>query len=136
MATINQNEIASLGASLHEINPKLLKSEKDGTTRLWYQGEEPYFDIFLDIKNQQIVWFQVALRGKNLCWSQEKEKIETGRTNELKAEDISYYPASKLITPDTTPDQNFIVIVRSILETRGDFPLFKQIIQIFDKMSR
>lgn len=132
--TMNQNEIVGLGASLHEINPKLLKSEKYGTTRLWYQGEEPYFNIFIDMKDLQIISFQMSLRGKSLFWTQEQPTIQTGNTNELNVNDITYYPASKLITPDNSPDQNFIKLVRSILSSRADIPLFKQALEIFDKL--
>lgn len=132
--TMNQNEIVCLGASLHEINPNLLKSEKDGTTRLWYQGEEPYFNIFIDIKDLQIISFQMSLRGKSLFWNQEQQQIQTGNTNELNVNDITYYPASKLITPDNSPDQNFIQLVRSILSSRADIPLFKQTLEIFEKV--
>jgi hypothetical protein len=133
--TINQNEIAGLGASLHEINPKLLKSEKNGIHRLWFQGEEPYFNIFMEIKEPEIISFQIFLRGKSLFWSQEHPNIETDTTNELKVDDVSYYPASKLITPDSIPDQNFIQIVRSILSSRADIPLFKQALEILDKVN-
>lgn len=130
---MNQDEIAALGASLHRIDRKLLKPEKEvGKQRLWYQGDEPYFDLFFELKNSDIIWFQFTFRGKCISWSCESSALQTGITNELTMDDVNYYSASKLINNDSIPDREFIEFARSILQTRAEEPIFKKALILFD----
>lgn len=129
---MNQDEIAALGASLHWIDCKLFKPEEVGCQRLWYQGEEPYFDLFFEIKNNEIIWFQFTFRGKCISWSCETSALQTGITNELKTEDVSYYSASKLINSNSSPDRDFIEFARSILQVRAEEPIFKKALALFE----
>ena len=47
MNALQENEIVALGASLRPISPGLLKPGRmEGSVRVWYQGGEPYFDVF------------------------------------------------------------------------------------------
>ncbi len=132
-ATMNQKEIAALGASLHLIDPKLLKPEKDGhKKRMWYQGEEPYFDVFFELKDGKMVWFQLTFRGKCVSWNQQQERLQTGRTNELMVGDVSYYSASKLLLNDSSPDREFIEFARSILQSRAGEPVFDKALALFE----
>jgi hypothetical protein len=129
---LKPEEIASLGASLRAIEPKLLKpSEKADTVRIWLQGGEPYFDIFLELKNYEIIWFQFTLRGKSLSWDSKTSRFQTGITNELRSDDVSFYAASKVIDNDEISDVEFIDLVKSILETRVDEDIFAEALKLF-----
>lgn len=126
-----QHEIAALGASLRKIDQKLLTPAKEGTTRVWYQGGEPYFDVFADLSQGQIQWFQFTLRGQSISWNARVSGWKTGITNEYKGDDITFYSASKLIESDNQPDLAFIELVCSILSTRAGEDIFDQILALF-----
>ncbi|AFZ58329.1 hypothetical protein ACOWPH_08460 [Anabaena sp. PCC 7938] len=129
---VDKNEIASLGASLRAIEPKLLKPcQQENTVKIWLQGGEPYFDIFLELKNEQIIWFQFTLRGKSLSWHIDNTKLQTGITNELSVDDVNFYAASKTINNDDVSDIEFINIVKSILQTRADEEIFAKALTLF-----
>lgn len=131
---MQQDEIAALGASLHRISQKLLKSDEVGNTiRVWYQGEEPYFDIFFDFQDHQLIWFQLTFRGKFVTWSRESNDFQTGTTNELQVNDIGYYPASKIVTSDPQTDWDFIRLAYLILQTRINEPVFAEVLALFDE---
>ncbi|MBH8555391.1 hypothetical protein I8751_24205 [Nostocaceae cyanobacterium CENA357] len=129
---LDKNEIASLGASLREIEQKLLKQDhKKGNTRIWFQGEEPYFDVFFDFSNDEISWFQFTFRGKSISWDKRKPELQTGTTNELCIDDVSFYAASKTIENDKQLDVEFIELVKSILKTRSKEAIFAQALALF-----
>lgn len=121
---MDQEEIAKLGASLRKIDPKTLKPG-----RVWFCGGEAYFDVFFELDNDEIRWFQFTLRGKSLTWSN-KQKFQTGVTNELVTPDISYYPASKTIEDDSQIDAEFLGIVKAVLRSRPDEPLFQRVLTL------
>lgn len=130
---VEKNEIASLGASLRRIEQKILKQSKKGDiSRVWFQGEEPYFDIFFELKNDEIVWFQFTLRGRSLSWDSKTPGWQTGTTNELKIDDVSFYAASKTIENDTKLDSEFINLVQSIMQTRVEESIFAKALALFD----
>lgn len=130
---LDKNEIASLSASLRPIEQKILKQDSpQGTKRIWFQGAEPYFDVFFELKNDEIVWFQFTLRGKSLSWDKKTKKWETGNTNELRVDDISFYPASKTIDNHENIDYEFINLVNSILEIRAEEPIFTKALALFE----
>lgn len=124
------DDITALGDSLRPINPKILKQDNN-FERIWYQGGEPYFDVFLDLQNNEIVWFQFTLRGKALFWAKENPTLQTGKTAELESDDMIYYSASKLIKTDSKLDLQFINFARYILETRSGEPLFDKALALF-----
>ncbi|MBD2435467.1 hypothetical protein [Nostoc sp. FACHB-110] len=129
---LDKQEIASLGASLRAIEQKLLKqSRKEGYSKIWFQGEEPYFDVFFEFDQEEIVWFQFTLRGKSLSWDIRKPELQTGNTNELSIDDVSFYAASKTIENDTQIDWAFIYLVKSILETRAEEQIFAKALSLF-----
>jgi hypothetical protein len=129
---IDQNEIITLGKSLREIQANLLKqNSQEGFKRLWFQGEEPYFDVFFETQNDQITWFQFTLRGKTLSWDNSKSGWQTGVSNELKINDVSFYAASKLIENDTEIDWEFINLVKSILEIQSHEQMFIKALELF-----
>ncbi|MBD2385643.1 hypothetical protein [Cylindrospermum sp. FACHB-282] len=130
---LDKNEIASLGASLRAIDQKILKKgNKSGTARIWFQGAEPYFDVFFELKDNQIIWFQFTLRGKSLSWNRKKPGFQTGNTNELNIDDVSFYAASKTMENDTHSDLEFINLVKSILQTRTEEAIFIQVLELFN----
>lgn len=127
---MEREEIAALGASLRRIDQKLLKKDAS-IDRLWYQGEESYFDVFFEIQNHEIIWFQFTLRGQVLCWDKENPVMQTGKTNELGTGDVGYYSASKLIKLDRKTDQAFIKLTQSILQTRSGEDIFDRVMLLF-----
>lgn len=132
--TLDQQEIASLGASLRAIEQKLLKqSRKEGYSKIWFQGEEPYFDVFFEFDRDEIVWFQFTLRGKSVSWDIKKPELQTGNTNELCVDDVSFYAASKTIENDTQIDLEFIYLVKSILEIRAEEEIFAKALALFNR---
>lgn len=133
---MEQNEIAALGASLRHIDQRLLTPTKQkDTTRVWYQGGEPYFDMFVELRQGKIEWFQFTLRGKSLSWNPDSFGWKTGRTNEMRTDDVAFYPASKLIESDQQLDVQFIQIVRSILQTRVGEEIFDQLLTLLDSQN-
>jgi hypothetical protein len=130
---LDKNEIKLLGASLRAIEPKILKPcQQDDGVRIWLQGGEPYFDIFFELKNSEIIWFQFTLRGKSLSWHNHNSSLQTGVTNELNVDDVSFYAASKLIENDDISDWEFINLVKAILQTRGDEEIFAKALELFN----
>ncbi len=128
-----QDEIAALGASLRQIDQRLLTPTKDkDTTRVWYQGGEPYFDVFVELHQGKIRWFQFTLRGKSLSWNPRISGWQTGITNELRTDDIVFYSASKLIEGDKQADSGFIALAYSILQTRAGEEIFDQMLALFE----
>lgn len=131
---MNNNEIMALGASLRLINQRLLSqdtNQKD-TTRVWYQGGEPYFDLFVELCQGNIKWFQFTWRGHSISWNSKSSSWYTGKTNELRTDDSAFYPASKLIEGDRQPDLAFIDLAHAILQTRAGEEIFDKMLVLFD----
>lgn len=129
---MEQPEIERLGASLRAINPHLLRVADDTKVRrVWYQGGEPYFDVFFDVQGEQLVGFHFTLRGQSISWSQASQHLQTGSTNETRVDDTSYYAASKLIQEDRQVNSGFLSLVRSLLQTRSGDPIFDQALALF-----
>jgi uncharacterized protein YdaL len=130
---LDKNEIASLGMSLRQIEQKILKkTQEQGKNRIWFQGEEPYFDIFFELKNHEIVWFQFTLRGRAVSWDSKQGKLQTGITNELHMDDVSFYAASKTIENDSKLDVGFVNLVKLILQTRAEEEIFAKALALFN----
>lgn len=137
---MDSSEIAQLGASLREIDRALLTNDSEqGGVRLWYQGGEPYFDVFVELKGEEIVWFQLTLRGRVLSWTKRSSRElknpcsswNTGRTNELQTDDVTFYSASKTIERDGQLDRDFAQLARAIVKTRAGEPVFDRILTLF-----
>lgn len=130
---MDRDEIAALGASLRLIDQKLLTPAKEkGATRIWYQGGEPYFDMFVELREEKIEWFQFTLRGKAISWTSRISSWQTGMTNEMRTDDITFYPASKLIESEKQADSQFVEVVRAILQTRAGEEIFDKVLVLFD----
>ncbi|WP_072620950.1 hypothetical protein [Spirulina major] len=129
---MEQAEITALGQSLRKIDQTLLNREGGaGIERVWYQGGEPYFDVFVERRGTEIEWFQVTLRGRSLSWYRKGDRWQTGTTNELRTDDVSFYPASKTIESDQHPDTRFFQLIQAILTTRSGDPIFDRILSLF-----
>ncbi len=130
---MEQDEIAALGASLRQIDQKLMTPAKEnGSIRIWYQGGEPYFDVFVELCQGKIEWFQFTLRGQSISWNLQTSSWQSGITNELRTDDITFYPASKLIESDSQTDSTFRELARSILQTRAGEDLFDKMLALFN----
>jgi hypothetical protein len=130
---LDKNEIKSLGTSLRKIEQNILKkAHKQDTSRIWFQGEEPYFDIFFELKNDEIVWFQFTLRGRAISWDSKHAELQTGITNELHMDDVSFYAASKTIENDNKVDVEFINLVKLILQIRAEEEIFTKALALFN----
>jgi hypothetical protein len=132
VTVMNRDKITALGASLRWIDQTLLSPPKEeGAVRVWYQGGEPYFDVFVDLRDDQIEWFQFTFRGKSLSWHKKRDRLQTGVTNELAVDDVTYFPASKVIENDTVPDADFIKLAHAILQSRAGEEIFDKILKLF-----
>lgn len=130
MLIMTRDHIQKLGLSLRPIRQNLLKFDQDrGILRFWYQGDEPYFDVFFDLQHQELIWFQLTLRGKCLTWHKD-QGIETGFTEEGNI-NPERYPASKLIKPEAQLDHSFVDLAHEILLTRSTEHPFNLALQIF-----
>ena len=132
---MEQNEINTLGASLRRINQRLLKAKPNAKeiTKVWYQGGEPYFDLFVELQSQHVKWFQFTLRGRSMWWNEQLSSWETGRTNEMQNDENSFHPASAIIEPDPEANMNFIKLTQEILKTRSGEEIFDQMLSLFEK---
>jgi hypothetical protein len=129
-----QQEINQLGACLREINPKILHGDREGSVRIWYQGNEPYFDLFIEVNYGAIEWFQMTLRGQSLSWDRHQTPAwQTGLTNEFRTDDTNFYSASKTIESDDQLNEGFIELVEAICRTRAGEKLFDNLLDIFEK---
>ena len=132
---MDQHEINKLAASLRPIDPKILKQKKGNSTkRIWYQGEESYFDVLFELQGEEITWFQFSLRGRTLSWDKNNGQIQTGTTNELRPDDVTYYSASKLIKNDRQLDTDFINVVLAILKNRAGEPIFDRALALIGEI--
>jgi hypothetical protein len=121
------SEAQTLGDSLRQVKQHL----KPG--RVWYYGQETYFDLLFDLEEQSINWFQLTLRGRSLTWSRRGNTIHTGYTNELELTPALEYPASKIIQEQQHADPDFIEFVKRILSTRPNETLFCQMLSILNE---
>ncbi len=129
---MDRDEIAALGASLRQIDREILSQAKEGITKVWFQGGEPYFDVVLELREGKIEWFQFTLRGKSISWTPTFSCFQTGTTNELQTSDLTFHPASKLIENNQHQDEIFIELARSILQSRAGEPIFDHMLALFD----
>lgn len=133
---MQSSEINALGQSLRRIDRALLNNKRTtkASERIWYQGGEPYFDVFVEQSPQlQLVWFQITLRGRSISWHHQGDRWQTGHTNELRLDDLSMYPASKVIESDHGLDRQFFEIAEAILQCRAGEAIFDQILTVFQQ---
>ncbi len=125
-------EAKRLAASLRRIESEAMRAPRPGLKQLWYRGEEPYFDVFFELKETTEVldWFQFTLRGRAITW--QTGRLWTGDTHET--EIGSNHPASKDIDEDAKLDREFAAEVVQILgerETEDHFQLARLMITAY-----
>ena len=126
---IQKSELATLGNSLRLISTHLMKAPAPSpqTKRLWYQGQESYFDITVDFQGQEIIWFQITLRGKVVS-GKPAHALTTGETEELDVPaEVSYYAASKTIRDGAAINWDFVQCMAEMLSYRQDEPTLMRV---------
>lgn len=126
---IDDSELPTLGASLRQINADWMKpAETDADQkRLWYQGQESYFDILIELRSPDITWFQVTLRGKVLSWKS-PNSLQTGETDELDVPpEVAYYAASKTIRDGFAINWEFVQQIQTLLAHKTDDPILAKV---------
>lgn len=124
---MTHEEINFLACSLRLIDQKLLATVKSDVSRVWYQGSEPYFDLFLELEGEEISWLQFTLRGRSISWHRYRDGWRTGDTNEEGSFHIQFQPASKLVQFDAHLDGDFIALAWAIVQVRHEEPIFAQL---------
>ncbi len=126
---LDEATIQTLGKSLSCINPELMKGDATGVSeRLWYQGNEPYFDIIVERSQEEITWFQITLRGRVLSWRSGQDYLQTGETDELDVSaEAANYAASKTIRDGSETNWPLVKTVQAIVATRPEDPLLHQL---------
>lgn len=138
LTTITPTAIERLGQSLRQINPKLMKpGTQPNSKRCWFQGNEPYFDLVFERQGDRITWFQFTLRGQSLSWQRQTPEgdgyITTGQTNEMQVPpDLHYYAGSKTIRENSQIQQQVFTVVKGVLRSQPDQPLFRQMLTLLD----
>ncbi|MGD1940832.1 MAG: hypothetical protein ACFB0G_05940 [Leptolyngbyaceae cyanobacterium] len=125
---LDESVIAALGGSLRPINPNLMKAAEDNIEkrRIWYQGQEPYFDVTIEMIGETITWFQVTLRSKVVSW-RSPSSLQTGETDEMDVPpDVGYYAASKTIRDGALINWPLVESIAKILAQKPDDPLLVQ----------
>lgn len=131
---LDESAIASLGSSLRAINPDLMKPAEGppAQKRLWYQGNEPYFDVTIEMLGNDITWFQITLRGKVVSW-RPPNYLHTGETDEMDVPpDVAYYAASKTIRDGAKINWELVSSMQAITAQRPDDPLLTQVSQTLE----
>jgi len=126
---IQKSELEALGKSLRLISTNLMKAPATSpeTKRLWYQGQESYFDITVDIRGDTIIWFQITLRGKVVSGKPDHTLI-TGETEELDVPaEVSYYAASKTLRDGAAINWDFVQYMAEMLSHRPDEPTLTRV---------
>lgn len=123
----SQERLEELARSLEKISQKKLKQE---ILRHWYQGNEPYFDLFANTLNDELMWFQFTFRGNSICWSRQDPVVRTGVTTDLATNDVSFYSATKTVKLDDEINPAFFKFVRALLALRKDDPLMGSVLKI------
>jgi hypothetical protein len=123
---ITPEEARALAATLRKIAPAYVRQDPDRPgTRTRYCGDEPYFDVYLDVDDGKPIWFQLTVRGLSVTWSPDGGTV-TGKTNELAVAD-NPFPGSKILTDDRTRNATTIEIARAILDARAGEPHFAEV---------
>ena len=132
---LDDSAIASLGASLRAINPGLMKSGTGTVSqqRIWYQGKEPYFDVTVEMLDDEITWLQITLRGKVISW-RPPNHLQTGETDEMDVPaDVAYYAASKTIRDGEQIDWEFAKTIQAILAQRPEDEILSRVSKLLQR---
>ncbi|RZM82757.1 hypothetical protein [Leptolyngbya iicbica] len=126
---IQKSELEALGKSLRLVNTNSIKASAKSppTKRLWYQGQESYFDVTVDLQDEAISWFQITLRGKVVS-GKPTQALTTGETEELDVPpEVAYYAASKTIRDGAAINWDFVQCMAEMLSHRPDEPTLARV---------
>lgn len=126
-------QISELAGSLEKISQKQLKHQ---VVRHWFQGGEPYFDLFVNMLGEKLVWFQFTYRGRSICWSEQDPVLRTGVTTDYAMNDVSFYSATKTVRLDEEIDQDFLGFSKAIFSARRAESPFGLILNVLSGWSR
>jgi hypothetical protein len=127
---LTQSHLKDLAQGIRLI-PSNKNSDAESDISLWYQGNEPYFDIFLSIKNNKLFWFQVTFRGRFI--ELKNNQLTSGSTNEYMIDPDDHAPSSKMLSPEVELDIGLLKIIHSILEQRKEVDPLRNIGEILGK---
>lgn len=98
MTPLEDREIKRLAQSLRRIRQPTRPNSPTGTTKIWYQGGEPYFDLTVEVQEDgAIATLLLTLKGYFLAWNQKSCKFSTGCTSQPEIPGVSYYAASTVM---------------------------------------
>jgi len=120
-------QLGELASSLERISQKKLKHD---VVRHWFQGGEPYFDLFVNTLNNHLVWFQFTFRGNSICWSEQDPILRTGVTTDYATNDVSFYSATKTVRLDEEINPDFLDFTRAVFTLRKAESPFDAILKV------
>ena len=124
----DEKQALILAETWRRITPRLAKD--DGS--VWYQGGEPYMDLFFQLDASQPwlrqllagprpSWFQLTIRGRTVTW--DGAVVTTGTTDEFQP--AGGFPSSNRVFADRTVDGAVLALARTLLSRQLDDPLFR-----------
>ncbi len=133
---LKPEDIQALASSLRQIDPSWTQHNRaEGVNRIWYQGQEFYFDLMFEMQGETISWFQFTLRGRVLSWKASSNRVETGETEETDNPPVvSYYPASKGIRSGAQVDRVLLDLAKKILHNRPDDALLMRMAEVLENV--
>jgi len=134
MTPADDVDIDALAASLRPIDPAYTKASAPHRRRHWYQGQEAYLDLMVELEEDAIVWIQFTWRGRVLTWHQKGNRLTTGKTEEMVVPSlVAYYPASKTITCEAPFDADWARMAAQILGHRLTDPLCLEVAALIEQ---
>ncbi len=98
MTPLEDHEIKRLAQSLRRIRQPTRPNSSTGMTKIWYQGNEPYFDLTVEIQDDgAIATLLLTLKGNFLAWNERSHRFSTGCTSQLDTPGVSYHAASTIM---------------------------------------
>ena len=124
---VTSAQLSELAGSLERISQKKLKHD---VVRHWFQGGEPYFDLFFNMLGDRLVWFQFTFRSRSICWNEQAPILRTGVTTDYAMNDVSFYSATKTVHLDEEINEDFLAFSKGIFAARKTEPPFGEILKI------
>ncbi len=116
MTPLEDYEIKRLAQSLRRIRQPTRPNAPTGTTKVWYQGGEPYFDLTVEVQEDgAIATLLLTLKGYFLSWNHKSRKFSTGCTSQLEIPGVSYHPASTIMNQFNRTDSTVLDQLQALL---------------------
>ena len=126
---IKDEDIVHLGQSLKSKN--VFKNNPSSPVQeFWFQGGEPYFDVFISKEKQKIIWIQATFRGQFLeC---KNSSLTYGNTNDFQISSQKS-PASKKLQVESELNPEFVELIISMLEESDEYELLEQAAYVLEE---